>query len=230
MRFGVRELVFVLLLLGMPVAAFFFVFQPRNQQIAEARDEIVKKQSKLQQLEAATSAMSDLGEEIESWARPLFAQEQEAERRTRLAACHLSDIGWRYHPDYRAEQTLLRVLRAQELYVEHPDRAFLGLALYYRYGGDKGKKPLKGPLSLLSSSRAKDAEVLGRALRLAYLLSGGAPEMLRRSRLEPKGKKLTLHVPDQAPIPTGATIQKRLKSLAASMKLEKAEVVLHTDC
>src|SRR5690606_13297938 len=172
------------------------------------------------------SRFGDLGEEIARWAAPLFAQEQEHERRIRLAVCHLSDVGWRYHPDYRAEQILLRILRAQELYVEHPDRAFLGLALYHRYGGEKNKKTLKVPLSLLSSRRARDAEVLGRSLRMAYLLSGGAPEMLQRSRLELNGKGLLLHIPFDPPIPTGSTFKKRLKSLANSMKLAETKIVV----
>jgi len=174
----------------------------------------------------ADSRFGDLGEEIARWAAPLFLEEEEREQRFRLAVCHLSDIGWRYHPDYRAEQTLLRILRAQEFYVEHSDRAFLGLALYHRYGGERNRKALKAPLSLLSASRAKKAEILGRALRTAYLLSGGAIEMLRRSRLELTDRELVLHVPHRAPVPTGATIQKRLKSLASSLKVGAARVEL----
>ena len=65
MRFGLRELVFILLLLAMPVAANFFVFQPRNSQIAEARAEILEKQTKLRDLEAKTKSMVDLGAEID---------------------------------------------------------------------------------------------------------------------------------------------------------------------
>ena len=65
MQFGIRELVFIITLLAMPVAAWFFVFQPRNAQIAEARQEITKKQQKLQQLEMATARISDLGVEID---------------------------------------------------------------------------------------------------------------------------------------------------------------------
>jgi type IV pilus assembly protein PilO len=64
MRFGFREFVFVLLLLAMPVAAYFFVFQPRNIEIAQAREEIRQKQMKLKQLEAATKDIADLGDEI----------------------------------------------------------------------------------------------------------------------------------------------------------------------
>jgi len=65
MRFGLRESIFIFLLLAMPVAAFFFVFQPRNQQIEEAYKEISKKRTKLQQLETQTKNIEDLGMEID---------------------------------------------------------------------------------------------------------------------------------------------------------------------
>ena len=65
MRFGPREAMFILLLLGMPAAAYFFVFEPRNQQIAEAQAEIVAKQAKLRELEKHTDSIDDLGAEID---------------------------------------------------------------------------------------------------------------------------------------------------------------------
>jgi type IV pilus assembly protein PilO len=65
MRFGARELLFVLVLLAMPVAAWFFVFQPANEQIDQARREITAKQNKLRQLENATARIADLGREID---------------------------------------------------------------------------------------------------------------------------------------------------------------------
>lgn len=84
MRFGLREAIFILLLLAMPVAAYFFVFQPRNQQIHEAQEEIRAKQAKLKQLEAATRNLADLGKEIdklgsaiEIFERKLPAQREE---------------------------------------------------------------------------------------------------------------------------------------------------------
>lgn len=64
MRFGIRELIFVVLLLAVPVAAYFFVFEPRNRQITEARAEIAARQAKLRQLEAATKAQPDFAAEI----------------------------------------------------------------------------------------------------------------------------------------------------------------------
>lgn len=65
MRFGLRELIFLAVLLAMPVAAYIFVFQPRNAQIAEAMEEIERKRSKLHQLEAATQSLESLSVEIE---------------------------------------------------------------------------------------------------------------------------------------------------------------------
>lgn len=71
MRFGLREALFVMLLLAMPVAAYFFVFEPRNAQIAQANEEIRQKQQKLTQLDAATKSMLNLGEEIDKLAEAI---------------------------------------------------------------------------------------------------------------------------------------------------------------
>jgi type IV pilus assembly protein PilO len=65
MRFGIRETIFLLLLLAMPVAGYFFVFEPRNAQIAEARDDVRQKQTRLHQLEAQTREVSNLGQQID---------------------------------------------------------------------------------------------------------------------------------------------------------------------
>ncbi len=77
MRFGFREAMFVLLLLGMPAAAYFFVFEPRNEQIAEARDEVRQKQAKLQKLERTTKSIDDLGNEIDELKQAISFVEQQ---------------------------------------------------------------------------------------------------------------------------------------------------------
>jgi len=64
MQFGLREIVFILLLLGVPAAAYFFVFEPRNQQIDELKEEIKQKQAKLTHLESVTRNIPDLDAEI----------------------------------------------------------------------------------------------------------------------------------------------------------------------
>lgn len=76
MQFGMRETIFILLLIAMPVASYFFIFEPRNKQIEDARIEIQAKQQKLKQLEQATQGIDDLGEEIDRLTQAIDVFEQ----------------------------------------------------------------------------------------------------------------------------------------------------------
>jgi type IV pilus assembly protein PilO len=60
MRFGLREIVFLLVLLAMPMSAYWFLFKPRNAEIEEARKEIAHKERKLEELDLAVSQRADL--------------------------------------------------------------------------------------------------------------------------------------------------------------------------
>jgi len=93
MQFGLREAVFILLLLAMPVAAYFFVFEPRATQIAEARAEIASKQAKLKELESATKSMDDLGNQIDKQRKAIELFEQKLPA-TRDVEVVLRDV-WR---------------------------------------------------------------------------------------------------------------------------------------
>ena len=57
-------------------------------------------------------------------------------RRLREAACWMSDIGSHDHPEFRAEQAFLRVLRQPGIGLDHHARAFLALAIAMRYEVD----------------------------------------------------------------------------------------------
>jgi type IV pilus assembly protein PilO len=78
----VREAIFLLVLLAMPVAAYLFVFEPRAARRTQVTQEIMQKEAKLAQLEAATHNIADLGGEIDrlSGAIDLFEQKLPAER------------------------------------------------------------------------------------------------------------------------------------------------------
>lgn len=65
MRFGLREILFILVLLAMPAVAYFFVFQTNNKLQQDARAEIQAKQAKLQALDQATARYIDLDGEID---------------------------------------------------------------------------------------------------------------------------------------------------------------------
>jgi type IV pilus assembly protein PilO len=94
MRFGFRELIFVLVLLAMPVATYIFVFEPRNAQIVQARKEVMDKQAKLQQLEAATRSFADLGKEIDKLTESitLFEQKLPAARETEVILKQVTEL------------------------------------------------------------------------------------------------------------------------------------------
>ena len=68
-----------------------------------------------------------------AWTDPLFPGEAGEARRLREAACWMSDIGSHDHPEYRAEQAFLRILRQPGIGLDHHARAFLGLTLALRY-------------------------------------------------------------------------------------------------
>ncbi len=167
----------------------------------------------------------ELAPALFDWTAPLFPGESANASRLRAAACRLSDVGWRYHPDYRAGQILLRILRAQELFVEHHERAFLGLALQHRYGGKADADGLSTVRALLRQTKVRRAEALGAALRLAYATCGGAEAGLRATRLSWDGKALRLSIPADTAVTPGQTLDRRLQALGDALDAESAEIV-----
>lgn len=65
MKFGLREIIFLMVLLAIPIASYFVVFKPNNEQISMARKEIELKRTRLSELHEATKHIDDLGKEIE---------------------------------------------------------------------------------------------------------------------------------------------------------------------
>ncbi|MEM1355361.1 MAG: type 4a pilus biogenesis protein PilO [Planctomycetota bacterium] len=94
MRFGIRELVFVLVLIGMPAAAYFFIFQPKNQLQQEGRAEVQSKKAKLQQLDQATAKFVDLDQEIDRLrtAIELIEQKLPAGKETYVVVNRVSEL------------------------------------------------------------------------------------------------------------------------------------------
>ncbi len=64
MKMGFRELIFMLLLLATPLGAYFFLFEPRNEQIKQAQYEMQGKREKLKALKVAHVHFKDLEKEI----------------------------------------------------------------------------------------------------------------------------------------------------------------------
>src|SRR5262249_5579036 len=123
------------------------------------------------------------GEELIHWTDRFMASsgldETADERRYRHAACLLADIGWRAHPDYRGEQSLNIIAHAGFVGIDHPGRAYLALAVFFRHAGLLHDEELSPRLRELASARMLDrARVLGAAMRVAYLVSAAQPGVL----------------------------------------------------
>src|SRR6201987_2041694 len=83
-----------------------------------------------QQLNGLLSRSARHAEELMGWTdrfvHVVKLRETEEDRRLRHAACLLSDIGWRVHPDHRGEQTLSLVVNGNFGAISHEERAFVG--------------------------------------------------------------------------------------------------------
>jgi exopolyphosphatase/guanosine-5'-triphosphate,3'-diphosphate pyrophosphatase len=120
-------------------------------------------------------------------------RETEEDRRLRHTACLLSDIGWRVHPDHRGEQTLSLVVNGNFGAIDHRERAFVGLSVFYRYAGlsEENQPPLTMQ-ELLTPAQLERARLLGAAFRVAHLISAARPGVLPATHFRSQGRSLML--------------------------------------
>jgi exopolyphosphatase / guanosine-5'-triphosphate,3'-diphosphate pyrophosphatase len=158
------------------------------------------------------------GPELIAWTDRFMAStgidETAEEKRLRHAACLLGDMGWRAHPDYRGEQTLNVIANASFVDVDHPGRAFLALAIFFRYVGLTVDE-LSPRLRELASSRMLDrARILGASFRVAYLVSAAMPGVLPKTPMAVQRGKLVLRLPGKFSPLAGDRLFNRLRQLA----------------
>jgi len=155
-----------------------------------------------------------------NWTAPLFPGETLAQHRLRASACWLSDIGSHEHPEYRAEQAFLRVLRQAGMSLDHHARAFLALTMALRYEAPADAPFLSPARTLLDLPAARRAETLGVALRLAYTLSAGTPHLLAGTRLTLTAERLVLGLTEATGVFAGDAVLRRLDRLAQMLGVE----------
>jgi exopolyphosphatase/guanosine-5'-triphosphate,3'-diphosphate pyrophosphatase len=170
------------------------------------------------------------GEELLPWTDKLLAssglEETIEERRLRHAACLLADIGWRAHPDYRGEQSLNIIAHGGFSGIDHPGRAYLALAVFFRHVGLVMDDELSPRLRELVSTRMLDrARVLGAALRLAYVVSAAMPNVLPKTTLAVERHRLALHLPGAFASLAGERVLNRLRALARLIGREPVMLV-----
>lgn len=160
------------------------------------------------------------GEALSDWLEPVFAGEPGQRHRLRLAACLLSDIGWRVHPDYRADHAVEEVLSAPTVGLVHHDRILLALAVGFRFARERNSGAIRNLVTDMDEEDLSWARRVGFGLRLAHTLSGGTLEVLGQSRLRIDGNELVLSADPPARHILGEVVTRRLRRMAKAMGLE----------
>ncbi|HKH01351.1 MAG TPA: exopolyphosphatase [Bradyrhizobium sp.] len=150
-----------------------------------------------QTLNELLSRSAHHAEELIRWTdrlvRVVRLRESDEDRRLRHAACLLSDIGWRVHPDYRGEQTLNLITNGNFGAISHQGRAFVALSVFYRYAGlSEENEPPAAVRDLVTPLMLERARVLGGAFRVAHLISAARPGVLPATHFRSSGRKLML--------------------------------------
>jgi exopolyphosphatase / guanosine-5'-triphosphate,3'-diphosphate pyrophosphatase len=156
------------------------------------------------------------GARLTDWLAPLFAGEGSDERRLRLAAGLLSDIGWRIHPDERPDHAMADVLRAPLIGLDHTQRIKLALAIRFRYTHRRDGRWAHRYGHLIDDEDRIWSRRVGQALRLAHTLSGGVMDLLANYQLSLDGHGITLHCQPGTERLVGEAARKRLTAMARS--------------
>ncbi len=79
---------------------------------------------------------------------------------------------------------------------------------------------------MLPAERVIEAQRVGQALRLAFTLSGGTPNVLGEFELGRDAERVFLRVPSRLAPEVGEAVARRLSSLASSFQLDHKIVML----
>lgn len=164
------------------------------------------------------------GDTLFDWISPAFADDTAEEKRLRHAACMLAEIARPEHPDYRAEHSLIRVLRLPFVGIDHHERAFVSFAVSSRHAHLDDSVPIAETVSaLLSPQERARARSIGLAMRLAFTVSGGIGTILGQFTLRRVDDTLLLEYGggDGGRF-HGDAVERRLAVLAKSLGLNPA--------
>jgi exopolyphosphatase/guanosine-5'-triphosphate,3'-diphosphate pyrophosphatase len=172
-----------------------------------------------QNLNALLSRSARHAEELIAWTdrlvRVVRLRETGEDRRLRHAACLLSDIGWRVHPDHRGEETLSLITNGNFGSISHQGRAFVALSVFYRYAGlSEENEPPPSTRDLVPPAMDERARMLGAAFRVAHLVSAARPGVLPATHFRSQGRKLMLVFEHQMIDLVADRVGSRFKQLA----------------
>ncbi|WP_373235684.1 Ppx/GppA family phosphatase [Cohaesibacter celericrescens] len=142
----------------------------------------------------------------------LEVQESAYEKRLRRAACLLADIGWRAHPDYRGTQSLNIIAHGSFIGIDHPGRAYLAMANYFRHEGLSGANMSLRMRDVSNLHLRSLARITGAALRLAHVAVGELPGILPRLKVSLEDDVATMAIPDNLKMLKHAKFERRFSN------------------
>ena len=167
--------------------------------------------------ERKDARLPGFGMRLHKFISPLFLNNNPNRARLVRAACLLHDVSWRAHPDFRAEVCFEYATRANLGGLSHDERVFLGLALLHRYRNKRDGTRFEELYSLLPDEGRKEAEVLGKAMRLGAMLWANPDDETATLQWDAKKKRLSLILTAEASPLFGEVAEARLESLATAL-------------
>jgi exopolyphosphatase/guanosine-5'-triphosphate,3'-diphosphate pyrophosphatase len=152
--------------------------------------------------------------------KSLGLTESETETRLRRAACLLADIGWRAHPDYRGEQSLNLIAYGAFAGLDHPGRAYLALAIFFRHEGLSPDKVGSRIKSLAGPRYLERARLLAALMRVAYPVSVSMEGILPQAPLRARGSQVVLQLPAYMQDLANERLTGRMKGLGKLLNME----------
>jgi exopolyphosphatase/guanosine-5'-triphosphate,3'-diphosphate pyrophosphatase len=177
-------------------------------------------------LDGRTAEAQAFGATLEDWIAPAFAALPPifGERRDRVmigAACRISELGARLHPDQRATLAFEQVLRAPVPGQNHAERAFLASTIFARYTAIADPPETHIISRVLSFDGQRRAKALGAAIRLGCDLCGRNPALLGQAQVSIEEESVVLSTAEPDLLLSSQT-RRRAQTLAQALgrKLE----------
>ncbi|MGI9437474.1 MAG: exopolyphosphatase [Geminicoccaceae bacterium] len=165
------------------------------------------------------------GQALVRWTAELFPGEMHAEKRLRVAACALSDIAWSDHRGVQAPQSFDRIVRFPFVGIDHAERLWLAATVYARYNGDFSDPTMKPARDVLPQAQLRRADILGRAMLLAYRFSGSVPDILATAKLNIETDRVSLKTSGAVKAPDSDAVHTRMKQLARALSVSGSEII-----
>lgn len=148
---------------------FLYSLLSENEQL---EDPLISAADELAVLRARSPAYA---RELAEWTAGAFAalgyDETEDESRYRRAACLVADISWRAHPDYRGSQALNMISNAAFVGIDHPGRAYIALANFFRHEGITNSVADPELAAIASPRLLEYSRILAAIMRIVYPFS-----------------------------------------------------------